>query len=249
LNVASSSLSLEGNVLPCASVSATTTVTFVLDRNIQWVSGVNMYFVLYSSNVTSNFRIQARSTGGENWRLYISATSSIPLTSYEIFSSNAQYEAITAKIYALGNPPVNQNQGIYNASTTAAVCETFDIGCYITTAISWAFYPTATIYIWENLDPLTAKFPFSYISDLSTAYSNFDNPTSTLSTLNIPYGGVMGSATGTIEFLSLADVSTGSASGLFDTLKYIISVVLYLWLLRAIWKYIRMWVLIFGSNT
>jgi len=173
-HIASSSLTLAGNVLDCSVVSATTTVTFVFDTNLQWVSGANLYFVLYSSNATSNFRLQAQPYGADNWALYSSSTSALP--SYPYTNINPDYIGISAKIRGLGFQPTEGN--IYNASSTTVICETFDVGCYVSSAFSWAFtIPEGSFDRFSTLkDDIKDHAPFGYFS---SAYNTIGGLTGT----------------------------------------------------------------------
>jgi len=184
-HVASSSLTLAGNVLDCSVVSATTTVTFVFDTNLQWVSGVNLYFVLYSSNATSNFRLQAQPYGATNWSLYSSSTSALP--EYPYTNINPDYIGISAKIRALGIEPLQPGGNIYNASSTYALCTTFDIGCYIATSFSMLFYPS--IPLATQLSALasttSAVVPFGYVSDLYDKFYTYSNTATTTLSVSV----------------------------------------------------------------
>jgi len=164
-HIASSSLATAGNVQLC-SVTSSSTVTFVFDSSLQWVSGVTIYFVLYSSNPTSDFRLQASVVGAPQWQLYASSSSALPLKKYS--DSNPNYQGVTGILRATGIPPI-----VYNASSSNVSCSTFDFGCYISQSFAWAFYPDPTdIEQFQNLS-LASSSPFGYIYDMDDALQSF----------------------------------------------------------------------------
>lgn len=74
-------------------------------------------------------------------------------------------------------------------SGVLAKCGITDISGCITNALSWAFYPTATINIFSNAQPLASTTPFAYLFEVRDIWALvFDQQaTSTASTLTIPF--------------------------------------------------------------
>jgi hypothetical protein len=65
----------------------------------------------------------------------------------------------------------------YNASTTGVACQTFDIGCYFSNALSWAFIPSSTVfdkYI-QLKDDIKNKPPFGYFTSAYDALFAFSS--------------------------------------------------------------------------
>jgi len=191
--VASSSLAINGgNIWNCTTpitlVNATTS-TFVLNQNVQWVSGVQFYFIwrLISPDPVSNFywsHLKA-AAGGSNGISFGVGTSPTSPTLYTSMQG-----------FALGIPPV-----VYNASSSNISCSTFDVGCYITQGLSLLFYPedwtfdqlnelqallastTPFGYGYELVDTINtslavASSSFELTADLSDFGSVFENATS-----------------------------------------------------------------------
>jgi len=159
--VASSSLTVNsGNVwnTGCGvSIVNGTTSTWVLNQNVQWVSGVTFYFIFYARGTTGTYYFSDYKTAGNNGISY--ETGSVP-------ASPARWDSM--KGYALGIAPVT-----YNASSSNVVCDTFDIGCYISQGLAWAFYPDpADIEQFQNLS-LASSSPFGYIYDMDDALQSF----------------------------------------------------------------------------
>jgi len=124
----------------------------------------------------------------------------------------------------------------------------YDIGCHLVNAAKFLFYPVAVYYFWEELDDLDTKFPFSYFADIDTAFDSLAGTgTTTLDQLNIQYG-VMGVATGTLLFVDLSDIDSGYASDFFTSVRSIISILIYLWLIYAIWRFVKLWVMLFAKT-
>lgn len=171
-HVASSSIETAGNVALCASGATTgaTTTTFVLDNKIQWVSGVRTYWVFQSNVPTSTIRWIANPTPFDNFLLYASTTDqNFPESPYS--NINPSYVAFSGIIRGLGSEPTPFN--IYNSSSTPVVCETFDVGCYFSSALSWAFtLPDNSFSQFETLkDDIKYHAPFGYFTSAYNAIS------------------------------------------------------------------------------
>jgi len=152
-----------------------TSSTWVLNNNIQWVSGVSLFFTFYPRGTTGTYYFSFV-MNGSNGQYYGNGSLISP------YLGSYSYNA-SAIGYALGSTPTNQGQGIYNASTTAALCETFDIGCYLSNAFAWAFYPTIPLsdQLGTLSDTAETKIPFGYVYDIEDLFTDLsDNGTSTL---------------------------------------------------------------------
>lgn len=172
--LASSTVLSAGNVVSdgtCATgvVNNATSTTFVLNNNLQWVSGVTVFFTLTFQGTAGSYYIT----------LVNKATYYPNNLNYFAYADNElMYPAGLGKTYGwigvgrgLGTSPTNQNQGvIYNASGTAVICTTFDVGCYITTSISFLFTPDdASVQRYRDLT-FASSSPFGYVYDIPDMY-------------------------------------------------------------------------------
>jgi len=161
--------------------------TFVLNNNIQTVSGVTWWVRLREVGTSGDVYVSANSQAYTGWTtldMYIGGVK---------YWNGSSYTSVVSKGFALGSVPTNQNQGVYNASTTASVCTSFDVGCYLTTAFAWAFYPT--IPLSEQLSSIASStanvIPFGYVFGLKDAIDDaVGNATSTLS-VTVELSGLM----------------------------------------------------------
>lgn len=90
-------------------------------------------------------------------------------------SSNPYYFT-TGTVYEVQTPP------------TSSTCGTFDVGCYLENAISWAFgLSQETLNQFNNLS-LENKKPFSYIYDMDNLYEELFNDTPQNINIAIAFG-------------------------------------------------------------
>jgi len=196
--------------------------TFVLNNNIQTVSGVTWWFRFRIVGNASYFLVSLNNgvTFGFYQNLLFWDDRNSP---YKIGSDLAS-PIVTG--YALGSAPTNQNQGIYNASSTVSICETFDVGCYLTTAFSWAFYPTATVYLFEQTPTIASTTPFNYIYETGELWEIIFAGTATgTQTLQIDFT-PLGMATTSLTAGTLQ--STVQGAGFFTTIRNWVEIFLYL---------------------
>lgn len=164
--VASSSLAVNsGNVWSTGcnvSFVNGTTSTWVLNQTIQYLSGVTLYFIWTPRGTTGTFYFShyLNATIGEAPTFANTSTYFKPSTKYYMTSMTG---------YALGIPPV-----VYSASSSNVSCGTFDVGCYITTGLSFLFYPED--WTFEQLDTLQDQLastsPFGYGYELVDTINN-----------------------------------------------------------------------------
>jgi len=228
--IASSTLAINGgNVYTNASCNGASTTlqysTFVLNNNIQWVSGVDIWFTLKAVGTGDTIYWKGSNTYPDDiFGVYYSSGSR-----YSIVPPPDNYYSMNMRGYALGTTPTNQNQGIYSTSTTAVVCASFDIGCYISNALAWAFYPTATVYLFNSSPSLASTTPFAYIFESieiwDTVFSGSATGTQTLTVNFAP----MGMSTTSLVAGTLA--STVQGKSFFTTIRNWIEV--FLWFIFA----------------
>jgi len=158
-----------------------TTSTFVLNKNIQTLEGVSWYFRFRFVGTDSTIYFSLRdSTISENGGTYVVLDS----TGNPLLLSGLNYSsAIIGR--ALGTEPSTLN--LYNASSTVVVCDTFDVGCYFSSALSWAFVlPDGAFDPFIQLkDDLKDHAPWGYFTSAYSAINNLSatgTPAFTLAT-------------------------------------------------------------------
>lgn len=167
--VASSSLAINsGNFVTCPiGVYNATTTTFVLNQNIQWVNGVQMFFLFRGIGHDGTMYVSIKDEG---------STDVGPYTFYGAdlgpywFSPNYYNVFVTGR--GLGLQPTIQN--IYNSSSTPVICNTFDVGCYVSNAFAWAFIlPENSFSQFETLkDDIKYRAPFGYFTSAYSAIAS-----------------------------------------------------------------------------
>jgi len=171
--MASSSITVNsGNIASCDSVPTVpnaTTTTFVLNQNVQYVSGVKIIFIftLVNTHASSIFAFSTLLNTGDNGIFYGASApgSPVPSTPYMPYGMPLYTSAIG---YALGIPPV-----VYNASSSNVVCDTFDFGCYLSQSYAWAFYPDKEVIDQFKTLSLASTTPFGYAYAIPTLWNTF----------------------------------------------------------------------------
>jgi len=200
--VASSSLTVNsGNVWSTGCTSSivnATTSTWVLNQNVQWVNGVEIFFTFHYRGTTGSF-YNSFVMNGYDGETYIDG---IPLAPY----SGKTYN-FSASGLSLGIPPV-----VYSASSSNIVCDTFDFGCYISTAFSTLFMPTS--WTFDRLSAinheLASSSPFGY------AYEVVDIVNTALSTTSSSFVLSADLSDFSPQFVSATSVPIVSSAGIRD---------------------------------
>jgi hypothetical protein len=180
--VASSTLSVLGNVWssqcnnpPSATAGNGTTSTWVLNNKIQWLCGVDLFFQFKLRSVDGSDTFKVTAFPGSANQYYYTGTT--PSTSCGPSGTSACSVFVIG--HSLGSAPPG---GIvaYDASTTAAVCNTFDVGCYFSSALAWAFYPDGSLLdqFTTLKDDIKNKPPFGYFTSAYTAAIGFSTSSS-----------------------------------------------------------------------
>jgi len=215
--------------------------TFVLNNTVQWVSGVTIWFRFRLVNSLGDiyFSLNNGNTFGFGNNLYLWRNNAVLKTNY-----GADYASPIVTGYALGSVPANQNQGIYNASTTASVCTSFDIGCYISTGLAWAFYPTIPIseQLAELGETASDQVPFGYVVDIYDKFAAYSTTGTTSLNISVELSGLMNFMGGTYGSTSMTIISgTGLRNTLGTSMWNFIQNILkaLLWFSFAIYVYRR----------
>jgi len=179
--VASSTLAVNSGNIWSTGCNSTyinaTTSTFVLNENVQWLSGVKMYFIFRPVSTTATFMFSFRSTVG-----YDTTLNGIygELGSFPILYAGAYRLYTSSDGYALGIQPQE-----YNASSSVVVCTSWDLGCYFLQGLVNAFVPSdASIDRIKNLT-LASSSPFGYGYELPNVISNLSSATTVPYSLTI----------------------------------------------------------------
>jgi hypothetical protein len=193
--IASSTLSVNaGNVWSTGCASApfenATSSTWVFNNTLQYVADVHFFVIATPRDVDPlstfywTYRKQASASG------YGKIYNANPLVPYTI---TGDYVYVYAKGYALGSTPTNQGQGIYNASSTAALCTSFDIGCYLSNAFAWAFYPTITLsdQLADLASTTNAQIPFGYATDVGELINTIFTQATTSLNISVEISGLL----------------------------------------------------------
>jgi len=240
--VASSTLAVNsGNVWTTGCTSTyinATTSTFVLNQNLQWVADVELYFTFYMRNTDGTIYMSFDVNGGTPGLTWYN-NGEITVAGGYSYDYNASMLG-----RALGSVPTNQNQGIYNASTTAVICDTFDIGCYISTAVSWAFYPQISLS--DQLATLASTtsgvVPFGYVADLYSKFETYSNAATTSLTISVELSPLMNflggsQASTTVTLLSGSGLRTVLGSTMWNLIQNLIAA--FLWVAFGFYIYRR----------
>jgi len=147
------------------------------------------------------------------------------------FNSNWSQNPVSANFLGVGwgNAPANQNQGVYSASSTASICISLEgwwnvIGCGVSTGLAWAFYPTATIYLFEQTPTIASTTPFNYLYETGELWEVIFAGTATgTQTLTLDFASATGKtlSVGTLQ-------STVQGASFFTTIRNWIEIFLYL---------------------
>lgn len=203
--------------------------TFVLDRQIQTVAGVTWWFRIWGSGTVGNFYV-----GGQNENFY-----SRNLTSYlGAFPDTANEHAFMGTKYALfaigrglGTAPTNQNN--YGASSTAVVCTTFDIGCYISSSFAYMFIPTQSTFDKFADITLASSTPFNYLFEMGSYFSTLRNGVATSTIISVNF---VGTPLILYNSSNMTSVIGETHMARVTFVKMLISYALWLMLLFAIWR-------------
>jgi len=216
--IASSTLAVDsGNVWSSCGFTPlnATTSTFVLNNNIQWVSGVHIYFRFRAIGTTGSYYFTFNDTDSVLNYGTVACTSAGVCAPF-IVSPNIN--SMTIRGQALGSVPVNQN---YGASSTPVICDTFDIGCYISTSIAFLFSPSEFLVSeFENIT-FASSSPFSYLYDLSGYVDTLRNSTGTPILLEVAAFGATTTILDTAAIGNFQGVST--AKNIFGWVIWIVA--------------------------
>jgi len=183
--IASSTLAVNaGNVAStgCLGLVNATSSTFVLNQNVQWVNGVQIFFVFRLVGTTGTFYFSQIMNGGTDTGPYTWYQNGTPLY------TGSDYINTYVIGRGLGTAPANQGQGvIYNASGTPVVCTTLDVGCYISTSLSFLFVPSIPLSTQLGVLASTTSgvVPFGYVSDLYGKFETYANTATTTLTISV----------------------------------------------------------------
>jgi len=182
--IASSTVSATaGNVSStgCAvsTVNATTT-TFVLNNNIQTVAGVTWWFRFRFVGTTGTYymSMQDKTYFDDNGIVW-GDTHSAPFT----YSGTSYAMAMIGR--GLGSAPTSAS--VYSTSSSPVVCTTFDVGCYISTAVEWPFLPAIRLstQLGELASTTSGVVAFGYVSDLYSKLETYSNTATTTLTISV----------------------------------------------------------------
>lgn len=217
--VASSTLTVNsGNVwsVGCGtSIINATTSTWVLNNNVQWEIGSNIWFSFYARGTSGTFYHSFELATGDNGITYGSGQFLGPPNYAQTY-----HHSMTG--YALGIPPV-----VYNASSSNVICTTFDVGCYINNAFSFLFIPDQSAISQYTDLSLASSSPFSYAYDAKAIINTFFTATPTTTDITINFVGTP------LTLFSTSMINNWTYLALFNTL---ISAFLYLLTLFAIYR-------------
>lgn len=139
----------------------------------------------------------------------------------------------TPVLFSLGTTTVATSTR--NNAPLEAVCETFNLGCYLKQAFSWAFYPQEqTIDQFSTID-LSKKAPFIYAYEVGTLRNELFTASTTASgTVAVSVKSPAGSGTTTITFLSASMLENVPFAGKIKTL-----LTWFLWFMLVEYVYYR----------
>lgn len=170
-----------------------TRTTFVFNNPLQTVDGVSFDFKFTKrTNSTNNTYFIV--TRGSDYLISTSSTTFIP---GQNSSGASRFENPIFTLRALGSPPQT-----YSASSSEVFCGTFDIGCYISTGLTFLFIPSEETKTsidnvigrisTSTLPKFASTTPFSYMYDIYGYITVLRNGsgTSTNITFSVPLGGV-----------------------------------------------------------
>jgi len=169
--VASSSLAVNsGNVWSTGCTSSiinATTSTFVLNQNVQWLTGGTFYFVFRAVGTTGTFYLSFDVDDGSNGK-FLGGGASPPTWLGDFYWTSMQG-------LALGIPPA-----IYNASSSIIVCEgILDIDCQIGRGFAFLFVPSDASIAEIQAISLASTSPFGYGYELTAIVSDIEAGTTT----------------------------------------------------------------------
>jgi len=185
--IASSTLAVnDGNVSPpsqgCVTIGTVnaTTSTFVLNNTIQTVAGVTWWIRLRGVGLSGTvYNSMQNVVNFDNNATVWQDGGSAPYT----YSGVTYAMAMTGR--GLGTAPTSAS--VYATSSSPVVCTTFDVGCYISTAVAWAFYPSIPLstQLGELASTTSGVVPFGYVSDLYTKLETYSNSATTTLTISV----------------------------------------------------------------
>jgi len=189
--IASSTLAInDGNVYYSTTLCAVggqainaTTSTFVLNNSIQTVAGVTWWIRLRIVNPSGNVYLSMNNyvNWNNNGTIWVDGASS-PYT----FSGVTYAPIFIGR--GLGTAPSVVNQ--YGASSTPVICGTFDVGCYISTSLSFLFIPSESpVDRFSEAGNLGSTTPFSYLYQLYDYVVVLRDGTATTTSIIIPFNG------------------------------------------------------------
>jgi hypothetical protein len=229
--IASSTLSLSGIPTCVGGELPETYQRFRLNNYVAWSADNENYTTVW-------FHIKDNTGGGTIYRAQAGTLGPAydNITAWNSTQTSSAYCpyptgdcTVAIRGIADGTMPENQNQGVYSSSTTGIICVDFDIGCYFAKGLSWAFYPTATVYLFNSTPTLASTTPFAYIFESieiwDTVFSGYATGTQTLTIDFAP----MGIATSSLIAGTLG--STVQGKNFFTTIRNWIEV--FLWFIFA----------------
>jgi len=129
-----------------------TSSLFVFNPPMAWTENdlVTISFYLRDSDAGIYWSFRDETLGGYNFNTYMNDVLMYP---------SGLGKTYGMWVYAESFYP----ESIYNATTSGVTCTTFDVGCYISTALTFLFYPTITVDIFSSANSLASTTPFAYI--------------------------------------------------------------------------------------
>jgi len=209
-----------------SSLLNATSSYFILNNRVQWVSGVQLYFIFRAVGTTGSFYLSLNGAGASDLGRYTWLVDGVPKV--EI----GEYWNVFASGVSSGLPPYSPPD--YNASTTAVICSTFDVGCYISTAVSFLFYPSIPLseQVAELASTTRGVSPFGYVFDFyDTIYTASQTATTTLS-VSVELSGIMNwlggnFATTTVTVLSGAGLRSTMGTSMWNFSQTLLSALLW----------------------
>jgi len=220
------------------NTTATTTI-FELNNTVSYSPTTNLWLSFRVVGITGTIFASFQETVSSSDNFY---TFTAP--SYSQLYLAAPYSKAYSMMvsgYANGLIPPNQGQNteIYGSTTSAVVCTTFEIDCYLIKALKWAFYPSNTFDIIDTMPSIGSTTPFAYLFEGATLYESLWNGTATgTQSITLTFA-PMGLATSTLSAGSLATVATQTGMApLMANLRSWISVFMYLLLTWGVTKFV-----------
>jgi len=166
-----------------------TSSTFVLNAPIQWVSGVTVWlsWTLQGTDPASNFLFS----------FVDEAISASENGSYRAYFNNVLFETPSPnrsmRIIGRGLGTAPTVSSMYSTTSSVVVCSTFDVGCYLSTSLTFLFYPqeTLTSTLTEMASTTTGVVPFGYVPDIYDLIEDASLNATTSLAISVELSGIM----------------------------------------------------------